>query len=127
MKLPVWEAMSTVGEKNTPPRTRQLRIASRVIGRYHAASPTNRVNCCSSAEPRYFELTVISSDLMLPRDGSIGLLTLGKATVPVSVASTRFCRSSSTTSGVQALKEPQKLAAVASARPYGSGELSGRG
>ena len=54
---------------------------------------------------------------MLPRDGSIGLLVEGNVAVPVRVASTRFCRSRATTSGVQALKEPQKLAAVASVRP----------
>ena len=82
-----------------------------------ASAPTSRVNCCSSAEPRYFELTVTSSDLMLPREGSIGLLVEGNVAVPVRVASTRFWLSRATTSGVQALKEPQKLAAVASVRP----------
>ena len=46
-------------------------------------------------------LSVISSDPSEPRDGSIGLLTRGSVPLAVRVASTRFCRNSATTSGVQ--------------------------
>src|SRR5688572_26560456 len=108
MKFPRWVATSTVGEKMTPPRTRQLSTTLRVSGRYHEASPTSRVNCWNEAEPSSRELTVTSIDLRLPRDGSIGLLVRGKLATPVIVARTRFWRSRSTTSSVQALNEAQK-------------------
>ena len=100
-----------------PPRTRQLNTTSRLTGRYQAASPTIRMNCWNGAEPSSRELNVTSNDLTLPREGSIGLLIRGSETFPVSSASMRFCRSRSTMSGVQALKEAQKLASLASVRP----------
>ena len=74
------------GEKITPPRTCQLSTTSRESGRYQAASATTRVNCWNEAEPRNRELTVTSSDLRLPREGSIRLLTRGTEARPVSVA-----------------------------------------
>ncbi len=79
--------------------------------------PTNRVNCCSEDEPMYLELTVNSSELIRPRVGSIWLFTRGKFPTAVRVARTRFCLSVSITSLVQALKNEQKLRAVASVRP----------
>ena len=51
---------------------------------------TNRVNCCSEEEPMYLELWVSSSEPIVPRVGSIWLLTRGKFPAAVSVASTRF-------------------------------------
>ena len=58
------------------------------------------------------------SDASEPREGSSALLTLGTEPLAVSVPSTRFCRSSATTSGVQALNDEQKLSGVASVWPY---------
>ena len=52
-----------------------------------------------------------------PRIGSMGLLARGRLTRAVSAASSRRCWSWSITSGVQALKNAQKLAGVASVRP----------
>ena len=52
-----------------------------------------------------------------PRDGSSGLLIRGTVAVAPSVASTAFWLSNETRSGVQALKEAQKLSGVASVCP----------
>jgi hypothetical protein len=66
----------------------------------------------------YLELWVSSTVPILPRVGSIWLFTLGKVPSAVMVASTRFSLSGSITSAVHALKNEQKLCAVASVRPY---------
>src|SRR5215210_7797273 len=127
MNAPDSVATSSVGEKITPPRTRQLSTASRDSGRYHAIPATKRVNCCNEDEPMYLELCVISTVPSEPRVGSIGLFTRGKVPRAVSVASTRFSRSDTTTSVVQALNAAQKLSGVASVRPYDSVYVSDRG
>jgi hypothetical protein len=117
MKAPLPEATSTLGETISPPLTRQLSTTFRERGRYHAMLPTNRVNCCSGEEPMYLELWVSSSCPIRPRVGSIWLFTRGKLAVAVRVASIRFCLRISVTSVVHALKNAQKLWAVAWVRP----------
>src|SRR5215204_3604674 len=117
MNAPVPEPTSSVGEKITPPRTRQLSTTSRESARYHDIPPANRVNCCSSDEPMYLEAYVSSSVAREPLVGSIGLFIRGKFAEAVRAASTRFSLSCSITSAVHALKKEQKLWAVASVRP----------
>src|SRR5439155_452240 len=95
-------------------RSRELKIGE---GTRSSTLATARVNCSKEEEPKYLALSVISSEPSEPRDGSIGLLTRGSVPLAVRVASTRFCRNSATTSGVQALNEAQKLTAVASVCP----------
>ena len=46
MNAPDTLAMSSVGEKISPPRTRQLSTTSRESGRYQDMPATKRVNCC---------------------------------------------------------------------------------
>src|SRR5215210_3942321 len=117
MKAPDTLPTSRVGEKMSPPLTRQLRTTSRVSSRYQDIPPTTRVNCCSSDDPMYFELWVTSTEPIRPRVGSMGLLTRGKVPKAVRVASGSSCRSGPTTSGVQAPNTEQKLSAEASVLP----------
>src|SRR5918998_6660176 len=113
MKAPDALPTASVGEKMSPPLTRQLSTTSRDSGRYHDIPPTTRVNCCKEEEPIIFELWVSSTLPIRPRVGSIGLFTLGNVPSAVIVASNRFCRSGVTTSAVQAPNTEQKLSAVA--------------
>src|ERR1700732_2845219 len=112
MNAPDTLATSSVGEKISPPLSRQLNTTSRESGRYQDMPATKRVNCCRLEEPMYLELWVISIELILPRVGSTGLFTLGKVPSAVRVARTRFCRRGPTTSLVHAPKTEQKLTAV---------------
>src|SRR5690348_13140114 len=114
MNVPDCVARSSRGATITPPRTRQLSTTPRERARYQASSTVRRANCWSLDEPIHFELTVAWTDASEPRVGLIGLFTRGRVMVPVKVASTRFCWSALRTSGVQALKNAQKFAAVAS-------------
>src|SRR5918999_4648 len=118
MNAPDTSPTSSVGEKMSPPRSRQLSTTSRDSGRYHDIPPTTRVNCCKEEEPMIFELWVSSTLPIRPRVGSIGLFTRGNVPRAVTVASTRFCRRGVTTSLVQAPNTEQKLSAVASVLPY---------
>jgi hypothetical protein len=65
----------------------------------------------------YLELYVSSRIPNRPLVGSIWLFTRGKVPSAVMVARTRFSLSDSITSSVHALKNEQKLCAVASVRP----------
>src|SRR5918992_3604379 len=118
MKAPEALPTSSVGEKTTPPQTRQLSTTSRASGRYQLMPPAIRVNCWRLEDPMYLELWVSSTLRIEPRVGSIGLFTREKVASAVIVASTRFCRKGPITSEVQAAKTEQKLTAVASVLPY---------
>src|SRR4051812_29679379 len=118
MKAPDSVTTSRVGETMIPPRTRQLKFTSRDNGRYQARPAVNRVNCCSVEEPMYLELQVSSILVIDPRVGSITLFAWVKVASAASVASGRLSLSAAMTSLVQALKNEQKLASVASVRPY---------
>src|SRR5215207_10566950 len=117
MKAPVTLATSSVGEKMSPPLSRQLSTTLRESGRYQDMPATVRVNCCRLEDPMYLELWVSSKEPMRPRVGSMGLFTRGNVPSAVRVARTRFCLNGATTSLVHAPKTEQKLSAVASVRP----------
>src|ERR671910_3726777 len=117
MKAPDTLATSSLGEKMSPPRSRQLSTTLRESGRYHDMPATARVNCCRLEDPMYFELWVNSREPIRPRVGSMGLFTRGNVPSAVRVARTRFCLNGVTTSPVQAPKTEQKLSAVASVLP----------
>src|SRR3954463_8032 len=98
MNAPDTLAMSRVGEKISPPRSRQLNTTSRESGRYQDIPATKRVNCCRLDDPMYLELWGISTEPIRPRVGSTGLFTRGKVPNAVRVARIRFCLSGPTTS-----------------------------
>ena len=61
-----------------------------------------------------------STLVRLPREGSIGLFTRGQAALPVSVPSHSFSLRRAISSAEQASSEAQKLAGLASVKPYDS-------